>query len=359
MFQLTNLQHAMHYSSVEVLAELLENGANIDAYLTGAQMTLLEAAAFRRRLDVLRLLLQRGASTDCRDELGFDVHFWCWVSPNYFNNGASTTETVNVLSEYMALDPQCTWQNFAIIHAAAMSGDGHVIDALISSGHDVEAKGCQGWTPIAYAVEYGNAAAYFALLAHGADTTFSSSSVERMLHRAVAFQAQMPGSTFLPFPGNADYEPIIKHILQHGSPNLNIPIRVQPGAVDYLPSVRGHRTTPRQLAEAHGPKTEAWFLTLLLQTGHPHYFTKKDKRRLHALRLEGHALQGCVLGDDDDLSEDEQSDQSKDWTDDDDDDDDGDDDDHDYDDESDASSTHEETSDEGEEEQFWDAEQDL
>jgi len=357
--QLMLMQYAVAHSNVEVLAELLENGANVEARLSHSQVTLLEIAAFQRHLDVLRVLLRRGASTDHCNEDGIDVQFFCWCSEDHSNKGISATETANVLSEYVALDPQATWDDSTILHIAAACADGHDIDALISCGHDVEAKDDDNLTPIACAVQYGNASAYFALLAHGADLNYSWSSVEEMLHRAMTCQAQMPNLTFLPFPEEADYESIVRHILKHGSPDLNIAIRVRLGDEDYPPSVHGHSTTPRQLAEACGPKIEAWFLTLLLESGHPDYFTKRDKRRLHALRLEEYAPQGCVLGDDDNLSEDDDTHQSGDRTNEDHGDDDGYVYHHLYDHGDDASSIHEDTNDEGAEEQFWDAAQDL
>ena len=354
------MQYAVYHRSVEILAELLENGADIDATTTGVQQTtLLELAAIQRHLDVLRMLLQRGASTDHCDEDDIDVHALCWYSTDYFNKGISAAETANVLGEYVALDSQWIWNDGTILHIAAMFADGKDIDTLVSRGHDVNAKDVDGATPITDALDYENASAYFALLARGADLNFSLSSVEKWLHRAMTFQAQMPKLTSLPFLKEADFESIIRHILQHGSPNLNIAIGIQLDDDDFPPSVRGHSITARQLAEVFGPKTEAWFLTLLLQTGHPHYFTKRDKRRLRALRLDGYAPQGCVLGDDDDPSEDDEIDQSDGWVDKDDGDDYGHDDDHDYDHGGSASSIQDDTTDLGEEEQFWDAEQDL
>jgi ankyrin repeat protein len=356
VFQLTEMQYAAHHSSVEVLAELLENGANIDAKTGHMQNTLLEVAASHRHLDVLRTLLHRGASTDQCDRDGVDIHFFCWASKDYSNKGTSAIETANVLSEYMVLDSKCTWQLGTVLHVAAMFLDGHDIDTLISHSYDIEAKGDDDWTPIAYALEYGNASAYFALLAHGADLSYSVSSVESMLHRAVISHAQKPNVSFLPFPEKADYESIIKHILQHGHPSLDLTSPSNHELEEYPPSIHGRKVTPKQLAEAFGPKTEAWFLTLLRESGQPHHFTKEDKRRLHFLRLEGYARQGCVLGDDDEFSEDDEIYQCGNTTgeygggDDG-----GDDDDH----EGNASSTHDGASDMGEEEQFWDAEQDL
>ncbi|GAB7322040.1 hypothetical protein MBLNU13_g03089t2 [Cladosporium sp. NU13] len=300
------LWYAVCHDSIEVLAELLDNGANIDTNTIGTRTTLLAMAAKLRHLEMLR--------------------------------------------EYVVLDPQSTWQTVTVLHVVAASGDGPDVDALISRGHDVESKTDENLTPIACAVRFGNASTYLALLAHGAELKYSLYSVEIMLHEAVALQAQMPDSSYFLLPKMADYESIIKHIVQHGSPNINIAIRVQPGDDNYPPRFHGHSTTPRQLAEAFGPKTEAWFLTLLRESGQPHYFTKKDKRRLRTLRFAGYAPQGYVLSDGENFSEDDETDQSDDQSKDQSDMNDG---------EGDASSTQDEPSDVEEEEQFWDAEQGL
>lgn len=340
----------MCHDSIEVLAELLDNGANIDTNTIGTRTTLLAMAAKLRHLEMLRMLLQRGASTDHCDVYGGDVHFYCWGSEDSSNKGFSATEITNVLGEYVVLDPQSTWQTVTVLHVVAASGDGPDVDASISRGHDVESKTDENLTPIACAVRFGNASTYLALLAHGAELKYSLYSVEIMLHEAVALQAQMPDSSYFLLPKMADYESIIKHIVQHGSPNINIAIRVQPGDDSYPPRFHGHSTTPRQLAEAFGPKTEAWFLTLLRESGQPHYFTKKDKRRLRTLRFAGYAPQGYVLSDGENFSEDGETDQSDDQSKDQFDMNDG---------EGDASSTQDEPSDVEEEEQFWDAEQGL
>ena len=281
---------AVYHNSVELLVELLDNGANIDTKTAGTEDNLLEIAARYRSLDVLRMLLQRGASTDSCDEHGFDVNYYCWSSEDFSKSGASAIDTANVLSEYAVLDPQRTWlQGATILHVAAMSVDGHDVDALIARGHDAEAKDDKGATPILYAFGGGNASAYFALLAHGADSLCSFSSVEKMLHEAVKLQAKMSHSTVSSNPEKTGYRSIVKYILQHESPNINLAFKAPLGDEDYPPSVRGHRTTPRQLAEAYGSKTEAWFLTLLRKSGQSHYFTEQDKQRLRTLRLEGYA----------------------------------------------------------------------
>ena len=301
------------------------------------------------------MLLQRGVSTDHCDEDGIDVHAVCWYSRDYRKEGASATDTFKVVNEYVALDPMRTWF-FGInaLHMAAANGDARDIDNLIAYGHDANVKDEEGATAIYAAVQNGNAPTYFALLAHGAELNFSPLSVEVMLHEALVYYARGPDPLFLLSSEPGDFQSIIRHILQHGQPNLDARIRGDFTDEEYPPTIRGRKVTPTQLAKALGPATEAWFLVLLQESGKSHYMTASNKLRLEFLRHAGYASQGCVLGDDADLFDDNDSYQNEDHTDKDD----GDD--HDSRrDEGDNTSKQHEWSDVEEEEQFWDAEQGL
>lgn len=354
------MQYAVRHGNIEVLAELLDNGANIHAKLEREQMTLLEWAVYGRHLDVMRMLLQRGASTDHCKENGVDAYVCCWITKDYSYKRDSALEAYNILNEYATLHPKHTYfRNITVLHGAAQFADGADVDALISNGNDIEAKDDDGHTALAYAARNGTASAFFALLAHGADMNFSPSSVERMLHEAIAGRARMPTAAPIFFSYNIDYDAVVRHILQHGQPDLQMSIEIPAWDVNYPSIVRGHRFTPKELAKACCTETETWFLALLRECRRSHYFSEEDELRLRALRLGSHASQGCVLGENDDLSEDDEGDPSDDWTDEDDPDDGGDDNDRGYDHEGDASSFHDDTSDVGEEEQFWDAEQGL
>lgn len=293
------------------MVELLENGADVDAVVDRQGSTVLALAAKTRNMDMLRTLLRRGASADHCDELGIDVYVSCWY-PNLDRTRASSSRDVfNVLSEYIALDHTYTWgtsRKLTVLQTAATTVDGPDIDALISYGHNIEGADSEGHTALFYAVKFGNLSAFLALLAQGACMDYESFSVETMLQAAIDGGAR---------PAHTDtqarrYGAIAAHLLKYGNPDLNLLFEISNDSPTDPASIRGRSVTLKQIAEAYGPEIEAWFLTLLLESEQPHYFTRKDKRRLRDLGREGYAPQGYVLSDDDDFSRDDKTDQSDD-----------------------------------------------
>lgn len=336
---------------------MLERGADIDTATNREQSTPLVLAAQHRRLDVLRMLLRLGASADFCDEDGTDVYLACWY-PSRYDERISSQEIFDLVSEYVALEPTYTLRNgdLTAMHLAATSVSGQDISALISHGHDIEGGRPGGFEILYFAAVFGNSSAFTALLSHGVKLRYGSTSVEQLLCQTVAGEARKDKVWLLSTQG--DYEAIARHLLWHGEPNLDLALNVPSGQWQWPASIRGRSVTVRQLAEAYGPKTEAWLLTLLRESSHAHHFTKEDKRRLHALRLEGYAAQGRVLGEDEDYPEDDGTNQSDDQSEDQPDADDGDD--HDgRRGEGDATHKQDELSDMEEEQQFWDAEQGL
>lgn len=339
------------------MVELLENGADVDTAIGRKGSTSLELAARMRNMNVLRTLLRRGASADHCDEYGIDVYISCWYPITPYAEAFSSRDVFNVVSEYIALERTYTWGaglSLTVLQAAATGVKGPDIDALVSYGHGIEDRDNGGRTALFYAANFGNSSAFLALLAQGADMDYESFSVETMLQGTIDGRAET---------AHADsrargYGAIAGYLLKNGCPDLNILFEISADSTTDPASIRGRSVTSKQIAEANGPEIEAWFLTLLLESDQPRYFTQKDKRRLRVLQRKGYAPQGCVLSDDDDFSEDDETDQSDGQIGDQSDVDDGDD--HDgRDGEGDASSTEDEWSDVEEEEQFWDAEQSL
>lgn len=338
------------------MVELLENGADVDTAVGRKGSTSLELAARMRNMNVLRTLLRRGASADHCDENGVDVYISCWYPKSNRAEASSSRDVFNVVSEYVALERTYTFGgslDITVLQAAASAVEGPDIDALVSYGHGIEDRDNGSRTALFYAANFGNSSAFLALLAQGADMDYESFSVETMLQVTIEGRART---------AHADsrargYGAIAGHLLKNGHPDLNL-LFVSTDSSTGPTSIRGRNVTLKQIAEAYGPEIEAWFLTLLLESDQPRYFTQKDKRRLRVLQRKGYAPQGCVLSDDDDFSEDDETDQSDGQIDDQSDVDDGDD--HDgRDGDGDASSTEDEWSDVEEEEQFWDAEQSL
>lgn len=265
----------------------------------------------------------------------------------------SSRDVSNVVNVYFALDHTYTWgagSRLPVLLTAATTVEGPDIDALISYGHGLEDTDNGGRTALFDAASFGNSSAFFALLAQGADMDYESFSVELMLHESIKGEANRKDRVLSPVRG---YDEIAKHLLRNGNPDLDLLFDISIESSSDPASVRGRSVTLKQIIEANGPRIEDWFLTLLRESGHPHFFTKNDRRRLDVLRRERYALQGCVFAEDDIHFQDDEMDQSENQIDGD-----GDDD---YDGGAhkvDARSTQDANSEEEEEEeeQFWDAE---
>jgi hypothetical protein len=338
--------------------ELLESGADIDRINSISRETPLQYAAQQRCTDVLRVLLQRGASADHCDENGFDLHIACSYPTRVPIKIIPSMDLYSLVSEHLVLDFSHTWyKGSTLLHTAASHRlDGFEIIALMSHVPNIDAKDDNGDTALKRAVKSGNWSAALALLENGADPWSDQFSVEEMLLKSIQRKATTKDPVIPVYQTVADYEAdceeVVAYLLEHGQPDIDM-VWHMPAEAD----VSEYYFTMREYAEAYGRGIEASFLTLLWDFGRPDHYTEKDERRLIALIDEGYAPQGYVVADVDDGFEDDGTNTSE-WetTDDDEDYDSDSNNDHDDNHEDDASSVQEKRSNEGEEEQFWDAE---
>lgn len=125
---LTPLMTAARTGSIQIVTALLDHRAEVNAETATTHERALMWAVAERRLDIVRLLVERGAN----------VH--------------ST--------------PQ---QLFSPLIAAARNGDIETAKVLIAAGADVNAAGGEGAQPLPYAIVFGQSAFAHFLLEQGAD----------------------------------------------------------------------------------------------------------------------------------------------------------------------------------------------
>ena len=70
------LIEASTWGNNELVEKLLKNGADIDATDTKYQNTALHWAAYRNHLDLVKLLINMGATVDLRNKFGSTPLFW-------------------------------------------------------------------------------------------------------------------------------------------------------------------------------------------------------------------------------------------------------------------------------------------
>lgn len=257
----------------DVLVELLDNGTDIDAAVVPELMTALEFAAYRQRIDLLRVLLQRGASADHVGARGLNAFFYSFYPDERNWQKTPTMDTVNVLNEYVWMDPSATWDyGGTALHAAAMFSLDVDIDALVRLGCDLDHVDKQGSTALRYAVKYGNSSAYFGLLRNGAKIGGDGKGKDRasaLLMNAIACKAtvRVPSDGFMEF----DHETIVKHLLRRHLPADSLLYihgneRWSDGE-SWPASITDRTITWREFAAAYGPEAEDWLAGILRDCG--------------------------------------------------------------------------------------------
>jgi ankyrin repeat protein len=335
------------------VTELLDNGTDIDASIDSHQGTALQKATEYRYLDLIRMLLQRGASPDHHNQLGCDVYIYCNLLGRESNQETSAKEIYDVLSEYIVpnLEINDFWSS-TVLQMAAERVNGQDIKALVALGADLDTTNSLGRPALYNAVRYGNASAYLALLELGARWDMPECRAENLMFVALARRAREEYEYCFNTP---DFEAIVRHLLRHRNVHLGVLVTIPAGLYTrllYPRSLFGRRATFKQLARAYNPEMEAWFLRLVQEEcGTPD--ASEDERRLLASRLEPCAVRGCGLCEERVRFEDDvlNGDSDRFVSDDDDD--------RDDDDEDDQSSSSGEESEAAEEEQFWDAEEGM
>jgi hypothetical protein len=274
---------------------LLDNGAAVDEAVTSAQMTPLSTAAYYYKIDILRMLLSRGASLDHFDTYGFDAVARCIASLIDEQHQTAKVDMLKVITEFGSLDTSLKGRH-SNLNLAAMFCGAREIDFLISLGHDVEDHDDWRQDAIYFAAFEGNAATYFALLAHGASTEF----LEHWLLFFVTEEAEWWGGNHS--RRRCIRDPILKDLLSRRA-YLMTSICV----VDGRPQdIQGPAIPLQQAVAGYGPETEARFLGLLQECGRE---TEEDHRRLQELRMGGYGQHGGVIGEVDEESDHDSTDE--------------------------------------------------
>jgi hypothetical protein len=263
---------------------LLDHGAAIDETVSSTQKTALSAAATYREIDILRMLLSRGASLDHFDAFGFDAVTNSIISTIQTEVKVATIEILKVINEHGPPDTSIKGSRGHLRAAATFAGH-REIDFLASLGYKVDDRN-GGYGAIDYAALNGNSATYFALLAHGATTE----RAEHELLRFVDAEANPSARRLDDFQRRGMSDPIIKDLL-----NQRLDLMTSICMVGRVPrDIQDPAIPLQQAVAAYGPEIEAWFLGLLKECG---LGTEQDRRRLQKLRLEGHDQHGTVIGE--------------------------------------------------------------
>ena len=171
----TPLHAAAKNNHLDVLKLLLERGADPNIP-NDDENTALHLAASNNFHEGVGLLLQHGATADSQGTRGAPLH----VAAFY----GYLTIVVQLTDGQADLDA-CNKYQLTPLHHAAVNGHSDVVSFLIQQGANINAQGIFGWTPLHLAARNGHIRAVTALVGKGADMNIQNKDGWTPLHFAI------------------------------------------------------------------------------------------------------------------------------------------------------------------------------
>ena len=197
----------------EVVMDLLESGASINAKEASNRYTPLHLAAGEGRTGILRMLILKGADKEALDNYG-------WTPLYTTAYCGRLISALDLLTAGADVNTRCGERNMSVVHIAAERGhvgilraaiehgadvkaadivhrtalhytadisDAEAIDVLVEAGADIEARDNNSWTPLHWAADKINLEALAALLKHGAHVNAQNDNLRTPLHCSAAY----------------------------------------------------------------------------------------------------------------------------------------------------------------------------
>jgi len=144
----TPLMQAVDYENIEVLCELINRGAEINAVDHKEHQSSLMLSIYKRNIEIVTALLDGGADVHLKDVAGQSAIFIAAFR--------GLTEIISVLLDHgSAVDPIAS-QGDTPLMAACQNGYPKTVELLLERGADINAVSNLGWSPLFYAVFYGH-----------------------------------------------------------------------------------------------------------------------------------------------------------------------------------------------------------
>lgn len=161
LYGMTPLHNACQYGQYESTALLIENGADLNS-LDNVGNTPLHFAMHSKHIDLVRILLQRGASTDgnYKQPIIDLISYSHKMVKVFLENGFCIDQTNNI--------------GRTLLHEACTYGRADTVKALLKNDAPTEATDIFNNTPLSLAVNRNNIKSVELLLSHGANPNVKS-----------------------------------------------------------------------------------------------------------------------------------------------------------------------------------------
>jgi ankyrin repeat protein/L-ascorbate metabolism protein UlaG (beta-lactamase superfamily) len=180
-WEVTPLQYALNADALDIVKLLVEKGADLNATMGGG-MTSLHHAAMSRKAGGIHYLLDRGADINARNQAGVTPLLFCADLGNTDGvralamrgadvNAADANGQTPVIVAVKKGDPEIVGlllskgsnpnsvdsrTGRSLLDEAAARGHSRVVETLLGSGADSNARGKAGRTALSYALKHGN-----------------------------------------------------------------------------------------------------------------------------------------------------------------------------------------------------------
>ena len=243
---------AIDSGNPEAVELLLNEGCDVNALFGVNQTSPLAWALSSRNMQIVRLLLSRGADMYHVSAWGWSPVFylWDWID----GRQESATDFIEALACYSGF----VWshkglfdvEGFALIHRASICGTPKEVEALLKLGADPFATvGPLEWTAIHNAVFYGRLDILEALM--------------RCCNCIDVEDPDVRGWTLLHIAASAGHDDIVKHLLGSGAE----PEALSRPSYSHMPKeLFGKCCTPAEVARAQSVEREASFLKAVADT---------------------------------------------------------------------------------------------
>ena len=171
------LWHATHEANIETIARLLSCGMlDVNSIPEGYYLTPLFTAVANGHIDVVNLLLKKGADIENDNQFGF--------TPLHKAAICGHLNVVALLLDRGAQPESRTISGSTPLHRAAAGGHKDVVKVFLDHGTDVDIKDNYGFTPLTWAAMMGHMEIVQLLLKMGADPNARNLRGETPLERA-------------------------------------------------------------------------------------------------------------------------------------------------------------------------------
>ncbi|KAJ8261944.1 hypothetical protein GJAV_G00160280 [Gymnothorax javanicus] len=167
--RVSTLKRAINSGDVELVAQLLDNGMDVESRL-GFEWTPLMCSVHVANYELARLLLDRGASANFSRDQYTVLMAACTASAEEDD----ITRCVELLLSRNADPNAYNKSRMTSLMLAARDGYSQVINQLVSHGADVNTQDANGFTALTFAVQYGKEGAVLKLMQLGADKTIKT-----------------------------------------------------------------------------------------------------------------------------------------------------------------------------------------